>query len=133
MDGREAVKHKDESERLMTPSEVAAAFRVDAKTVTRWAKAGKLNAVYTLGGHRRYSTPEVRLLLKRTGNLRPAETLVSEADPLCIARDAGMRCGKNTPHPGERHECDFGSGTYTWGYEPTAAEADASRRLNGGA
>jgi hypothetical protein len=27
--------------RLMTPAEVAAAFRVDPKTVTRWAAAGK--------------------------------------------------------------------------------------------
>ena len=31
-----------ESEPLLTPAEVAAMFRVDPKTVTRWAKAGKL-------------------------------------------------------------------------------------------
>ena len=48
---------------LLTPSEVAAMFRVDPKTVTRWAKAGKLSAVRTLGGHRRYSEAEVRGLL----------------------------------------------------------------------
>ena len=48
---------------LLTPAEVAAAFRVDPKTVTRWAKAGKLNSIRTLGGHRRYRESEVRKLL----------------------------------------------------------------------
>lgn len=48
---------------LLTPSEVASMFRVDPKTVTRWAKAGKLSAIRTLGGHRRYSEAEVRMLL----------------------------------------------------------------------
>ena len=45
---------------LLTPREVAAMFRVDPKTVTRWAKAGKLSAIRTLGGHRRYREDEVR-------------------------------------------------------------------------
>jgi len=48
---------------LLTPSEVASMFRVDPKTVTRWAKAGKLTAIRTLGGHRRYNEAEVRGLL----------------------------------------------------------------------
>ena len=47
----------------MTPAEVAALFRVDPKTVTRWADAGKLTAVRTLGGHRRYRQDEVQNLL----------------------------------------------------------------------
>ncbi|GAB2684290.1 BldC family transcriptional regulator [Thalassiella azotivora] len=51
------------SETLLTPSEVAALFRVDPKTVTRWAKAGKLSSIRTLGGHRRYREAEVRALL----------------------------------------------------------------------
>ena len=51
-------------ENLLTPSEVAALFRVDPKTVTRWAKAGKLTSVRTLGGHRRYKESEVKALLK---------------------------------------------------------------------
>ncbi len=49
---------------LLTPAEVAALFRVDPKTVTRWAKAGKLTAIRTLGGHRRYRQSEVLGLLK---------------------------------------------------------------------
>jgi len=32
-----------EAEPLLTPAEVATMFRVDPKTVTRWAKAGKLH------------------------------------------------------------------------------------------
>ena len=52
-----------ETEPLLTPAEVAAMFRVDPKTVTRWAKAGKLSSIRTLGGHRRYRESEVRALL----------------------------------------------------------------------
>jgi excisionase family DNA binding protein len=51
-------------EKLLTPAEVAALFRVDPKTVTRWAKAGKLTSIRTLGGHRRYKESEVKVLLK---------------------------------------------------------------------
>ena len=53
-------------ENLLTPSEVATLFRVDPKTVTRWAKAGKLTSIKTLGGHRRYRESEVKGLLKST-------------------------------------------------------------------
>ncbi len=55
----------EDTERLLTPAEVAALFRVDPKTVTRWAKAGKLSAIRTLGGHRRFRESEVRALLER--------------------------------------------------------------------
>ena len=54
------------AEVLLTPAEVAALFRVDPKTVTRWAQAGKLTSIRTLGGHRRYRESEVRELLKST-------------------------------------------------------------------
>ena len=57
-----------EVEVLLTPSEVAALFRVDPKTVTRWAKAGKLTPIRTLGGHRRYRKSEVENLLKGRAN-----------------------------------------------------------------
>ncbi|MCX4912874.1 BldC family transcriptional regulator [Streptomyces sp. NBC_00687] len=52
-----------ETESLLTPAEVAALFRVDPRTVTRWAKAGKLTTVRTVGGMRRYVEDEVRALL----------------------------------------------------------------------
>jgi excisionase family DNA binding protein len=53
-----------DQEKLLTPAEVASLFRVDPKTVTRWAKSGKLTSIRTLGGHRRYKQSEVRSLLK---------------------------------------------------------------------
>ena len=59
----------DSAEKLMTPREVAALFRVDPKTVTRWAEEGKLSSIRTLGGHRRYRASEVTALLEGS---RPA-------------------------------------------------------------
>ncbi len=61
-----------DAEPLLTPSEVAAMFRVDPKTVTRWAKAGKLTSIRTLGGHRRYREAEVRQLLGQIPQQREA-------------------------------------------------------------
>jgi excisionase family DNA binding protein len=52
-----------EHEPLLTPQEVAVMFRVDPKTVTRWAKKGWLTSTRTPGGHRRYREAEVRALL----------------------------------------------------------------------
>lgn len=51
------------SERLLTPGEVAALFRVDPKTVTRWASAGRIGSIRTPGGHRRFRESEVRGML----------------------------------------------------------------------
>ncbi len=67
-----------EPEQLLTPSEVAAMFRVNPKTVTRWARAGKISAIRTLGGHRRFRASEIRKFLEQ----------VDEADR---ASDAGSR------------------------------------------
>jgi excisionase family DNA binding protein len=55
-----------DQELLLTPAEVASLFRVDPKTVTRWAKSGKLTSIRTLGGHRRYKESEVKALLFKT-------------------------------------------------------------------
>jgi excisionase family DNA binding protein len=62
--------HVPEAERLLTPAEVAAMFRVDPKTVSRWAQAGKLTSTRTLGGHRRYRESEVRRLLGQISQQR---------------------------------------------------------------
>ncbi len=51
-------------EQLLTPSEVAALFRVNPKTVTRWARAGKITAIRTLGGHRRFKASEISRCLR---------------------------------------------------------------------
>jgi excisionase family DNA binding protein len=44
--------------------EVAAILQVSKETVTRWARAGKLPHMRTLGGHRVYSEAEIRALLQ---------------------------------------------------------------------
>ncbi|MCA1823098.1 MAG: BldC family transcriptional regulator [Mycobacteriales bacterium] len=56
----------------MTPGEVAALFRVDPKTVTRWAVAGRIGSVRTPGGHRRFRESEVRSLLRGDARREPA-------------------------------------------------------------
>ena len=54
---------RPEGQDLLTPAEVALLFRVDPKTVTRWAHAGRLSYKRTPGGHRRYLRSEVEDLL----------------------------------------------------------------------
>lgn len=63
------------ADRLLTPGEVASLFRVDPKTVTRWAAAGRIGSIRTPGGHRRFRESEVRALLegKETGGLESLE------------------------------------------------------------
>jgi excisionase family DNA binding protein len=48
---------------LLTPGQVAKLFAVDPKTVSRWANAGKISSVKTLGGHRRFRAVEIRAML----------------------------------------------------------------------
>lgn len=54
---------EDNKSALMTPAEAAQAFRVDTKTLNRWADAGKLSFTRTMGGHRRYFRAEIDTLL----------------------------------------------------------------------
>jgi excisionase family DNA binding protein len=54
-------------DRLLTPGEVGSIFRVDPKTVTRWAKAGRLKRIRTPGGHGRFRESEIRAKLEAEG------------------------------------------------------------------
>lgn len=56
------MKQEPQDSPLMTASEVAKAFNCDPRTITRWAKAGKLDTIRTLGGHRRYRRTQVEAL-----------------------------------------------------------------------
>ena len=56
--------NRPETERLMTSAEVAALYRVDPKSVTRWVKEGRLTSVRTPGGHHRFREDVVRALLE---------------------------------------------------------------------
>jgi excisionase family DNA binding protein len=55
----------DETAELLTPSEVAQMLAVNPKTVTRWARAGKLPTIKTLGGHRRFRRSDIEAALAR--------------------------------------------------------------------
>jgi excisionase family DNA binding protein len=53
----------DDDDRLLTASEVAALFRVDPKTISRWALSGWLASIKTPGGHRRYRESVILALI----------------------------------------------------------------------
>jgi excisionase family DNA binding protein len=53
-------------EELMKPGEVAVLYAVDAKTVTRWAQAGKLSSIRTPGNQRRFKRAEVMALIENS-------------------------------------------------------------------
>jgi excisionase family DNA binding protein len=52
---------------MLTPGEIARILHVSPKTVTRWAVEGKLAAVVTPGGHRRYPVAGVLSFLGEMG------------------------------------------------------------------
>lgn len=54
-------------DRLLLPYEVARMFRVDPKTVSRWARAGRIRSLRTPGGHRRLYESDIRALLEADG------------------------------------------------------------------
>lgn len=63
-----ATTSRGSNEEFLTPGQVAALFRVDPKTVSRWARAGKIGCMITPGGHRRYRSAEVYALLRVNPN-----------------------------------------------------------------
>jgi len=53
------TENHEDTPALLLPNEVAAMLRVDARTVTRWARSGKLRYIRTPGNHRRYEAAQV--------------------------------------------------------------------------
>jgi excisionase family DNA binding protein len=73
---------------------VAALFRVDPKTVTRWAAAGRIGSIRTPGGHRRFRESEVRALLEGEGEFdedNPPGGPAAPTSPSAAPRAAGTR------------------------------------------
>lgn len=68
-------------ERMLRPREVAMLFKVDPKTVTRWAKTGRLTPVTLPSGHRRYRAADVEALINSTS--RRAKPAVQHQCPRC--------------------------------------------------
>jgi excisionase family DNA binding protein len=57
----------DDLPAMLTPAELARIMRVDPKTVTRWCRDGRLAAVRTPGGHRRFPVAVVLAFLRGMG------------------------------------------------------------------
>lgn len=56
-----------ENDELILPGEAAKLLGVDPKTLTRWANAGKLRSIRTLGGHRRFYLSTIKAVLDGNG------------------------------------------------------------------
>lgn len=54
-------------ERYLRTSEVAHLLHVSPKTVSRWAKEGRLPHLSTLGGHRRFPASEIERMIEELG------------------------------------------------------------------
>lgn len=105
-----------DAEVLMTPKEVAQRFHVNPKTVTRWAKAGKLTAIRTLGGHRRYRESEVLERLREykesSSQLikRQTQRMADKNDDMKARMLAALEAKKNKPGaPGTQTHSESGS------------------------
>lgn len=75
-------------ERLLTPAEVAALVFVDPKTVSRWARKGKIPSTRTPGGHRRFRRSDVQaLMVKDWGQDQLHDETVSKVDHGNVERE----------------------------------------------
>jgi excisionase family DNA binding protein len=111
-------------EKLLTPAEVGRMFRCDPKTITRWAKAGKLTSVRTLGNHRRYKESEVLELLARPADPPPPDPRTGSIGTLWPAVGPGSPVAKL-----KRRLRDAGIATAGDLTGKTAAELAAECRL----
>ena len=55
---------------LISPQEAAEMMGVCAGTLRKWAEAGKLTVIKTIGNHRRYKLSEINKLLEESGNTK---------------------------------------------------------------
>jgi excisionase family DNA binding protein len=61
-----------DGDELLTPAEAARRLGVTANTVTRWSRDGKIAAVQTVGGHRRFRSSEIERVLLAANVIAPA-------------------------------------------------------------
>jgi excisionase family DNA binding protein len=74
---------------LLRTSDVATLFQVSERTVSEWARRGRIPSVRTPGGHRRYPAEQIRVLLAETQDPAMAERRMADVTPLFSARPAG--------------------------------------------
>ncbi len=61
------VRHDEDRERFLLPSEAARLLGVATSTLRRWAEEGKIHSGSTIGGHRRYRESEITRLAQGLG------------------------------------------------------------------
>jgi len=59
------VERRGEQREYLRAAEAAVYLNVSPKTVSRWAKEGKVPHIVTLGGHRRFPRQEIERLAKQ--------------------------------------------------------------------
>ena len=61
------TQHHAEIREYLRAAEAAAYLKVSPKTVSRWAKEGRIPHIVTLGGHRRFPKDEIVRIAERAG------------------------------------------------------------------
>ena len=91
----------------LTTAEVADILHVSPKTVTRWAREGKLPHSRTLGGHRRYPGEAIRQLATELAQLREDAGRVGTIMPMNTRPKAWFWevVANFAPAPPEIHGC----------------------------
>jgi excisionase family DNA binding protein len=85
---------------LLTAAEVARRFRVEPKTVVRWAATGRLGFIRTPGGHHRFRRSAIDALLTDLASaVRPAYGAVPRAIPWMTGAEKGSRSSADQPEP----------------------------------
>jgi len=69
------VRDRQDRNELLTPAEAARKLGVTPNTVTRWSRAGKISAIQTMGGHRRFRRSEIERVLNEASALAAGLTV----------------------------------------------------------
>jgi excisionase family DNA binding protein len=59
------IQSLPEADRVLTPGEAAAELGIGVQALRYWAKTGKIRALRTAGGHRRYRAADVARLKRK--------------------------------------------------------------------
>jgi excisionase family DNA binding protein len=92
--------HNPDPDDLLRPREVAEIFGVRTTTIARWARDGRLTAMLTPGGHRRYSRAQINAVLAQ--DTEPDEHLIAE-DAVRLYHQ-----GWSIRQVADRFECTYG-------------------------
>lgn len=82
----QVVAHSEPLESLLRREQVAAVFRVSPRTVTDWARTGKLQSIRTPGGQHRFRQSDVAARLRAHAEEQAPEVARSAQNEIGPAR-----------------------------------------------